>query len=169
MKQTVVTKQRRQDKRLVKSGKRSKRIDPAELAVTQIKQHTKNGKKRTLAHVTHGAFLFVRCYYANQLDRRSSLGQFVADTELDFAVHCGFRSYPDCPVTIREKIRLAVGQILFQQFYTPSESTYAHLKSSENLLNRLTSELGLSPKPREVSLKEHVEKKLKAKRRRTED
>jgi len=169
MKQTVVTKQKRQDKRLVKSGKRSECKDPKELAVTQIKQHTKNGRKRNLASVTHGAFLLTRAYYGGDLDRRSHLGQFVAEAEIDFATHCGYASYAECPVTVREKIRLAVGQILFQQLYTPSESTYAHLKSSENLLNRLTSELGLSPTPREVSLKEHVEKQLKAKRRRAKD
>ncbi len=70
--------------------------------------------------------------------------------EAEYAVHCGYSDYDSCPITLREQIRLLIGNYLFQCFYIPSDKTYMHLKASENLTHRITRELGLKPEPRPV-------------------
>ena len=68
---------------------------------------------------THGASSLVQAYYSNNIDRRTSLGQMLSEWEQEYATHCGYDSPKDCPITIREKIRLAIGNRLFQMCYVP--------------------------------------------------
>lgn len=150
---------------ILKTGKTHKPKDPKVLAVTQLKN---NGKKN-LHSISHGAFAFQHGYYNGSLDKRSHLGQIVSEMECDYARHMGYDSFAASPIVLREKIRLLCGNWIFQAFYRASDLTLAHLRASENLTNRILDALGMKPTPREVSLKEHVERKLKAKRRRTED
>jgi len=80
--------------------------------------------------------------------------------EQEYSEHCGYASYPECPITLREQIRLLVGNYLFQAFYVPSDKTYMHLKASENLTHRITRELGLKPTPKSVAdLNEYMSEK----------
>ena len=112
-----------------------------ELAKSQIKE---NGHKAIgTSHGGHRAFLFMNSYYRGNLDLRSHLGQITATLEAEYATHCGYDDYVSCPITLREQIRLLVGNYLFQAFYLPSDKTYMHLKASENLTHRITRELGL--------------------------
>jgi len=150
---------------ILKTGKHQKHKDAKELALTQLKN---NGQKN-LHSVSHGAFAFQHSYYNGSIDRRSHLGQIVTEMEFEYAQHMGYQDFSSCPITLREKVRLLIGNWIFQAFYRASDLTLAHLRASENLTNRILDALGMKPTPREVSLKEHVEKQLKAKRRRAKD
>jgi len=131
---------------------------PKQMAETQIIKE--NGKKKSMHSVTHAAFAITRAFYSNTLDRRSHIGQLVSDLEEQYALHMGYESFDLCPIVLREKLRLAIGNFLFQMLYTPSESTLPHLRASENTLNRILSELGLSPTPRQIpSLERYIEGK----------
>ncbi len=122
--------------------------NPKQMAKTQIIKE--NGKERNLSSITHAAFAIQRAFYANTLDRRSHIGQLVSDMEEQYAAHMGFESFDHCSIVLREKLRLAIGNFLFQMLYTPSESTLPHLRASENTLNRILTELGIKPEPKNV-------------------
>lgn len=138
----------RKTKRLTEQGepitRRRKRKDPKVLAVTQIK---KNGQPKS---VSHAAFAFQNAYYNGSLDKRSHLGQLVRDMEREYATHMGFQDFSSCPITLREQVRLLIGNWIFQCFYRASDLTLAHLRASENLTHRITRELGLKPEAKSV-------------------
>lgn len=132
--------------------------NPKQLVKTQIIKE--NGKRKSVASITHAAFAITRAFYANTLDRRSHIGQLVSDLEEQYALHMGYETFDHCGIVLREKLRLAIGNYLFQMLYTPSESTLPHLRASENTLNRILSELGLQPTPRKIpSLERYIEGK----------
>jgi len=119
-----------------------------EAAKQQIKE---NGHKSIVkSHDGHKAFLFMNSYYRGNIDLRSHLGQITSQMETEYASHCGYSNYDSCPITLREQIRLLVGNYLFQAFYVPSDKTFPHLRASENLTHRITRELGLKPEPKSV-------------------
>jgi len=120
-----------------------------ELAKSQLKLK-ENGHPVTTPKKGHRAFLFMNSYYRNNIDLRSHLGQITSQMEQEYSEHCGYASYPECPITLREQIRLLVGNYLFQAFYVPSDKTFPHLRASENLTHRITRELGLKPEPKPV-------------------
>jgi len=123
-------------------------IRTREAAKSQIK---KTGHKSvTRSHDGHKAFLFVNAYYRGDLDLRSHLGLITSQMESDYAAHMGYQDYNSVPITLREQIRLLVGNYLFQAFYLPSNQTLGHLRASENLTHRITRELGLKPEPKSV-------------------
>ena len=139
--------------RKLKKGIRRK---TRELAKAQIKEngHAAIAKSRN----GHKAFLFMNSYYRGNIDKRSHLGQITEQMEQEYSEHCGYRSYESCPITLREQIRLLVGNYLFQAFYLPTDQTYMHLKASENLIHRITRELGLKRTPKPVGdLQEYIE------------
>ena len=128
--------------------RKSVRRKTRELAKSQIRE---NGHKAIgTSHGGHRAFLFMNSYYRNNLDQRSHLGQLTMNLEAEYATHCGYSDYDSCPITLREQIRLLIGNYLFQCFYIPSDKTYMHLKASENLTHRITRELGLQPVQKNV-------------------
>ena len=132
--------------RKLKKGIRRK---TRELAKSQLKLK-ENGHPVTTTKKGHRAFLFMNSYYRGNLDLRSHLGQITTQMEQEYSEHCGYQSYESCPITLREQIRLLVGNYLFQCFYTPSDSTFMHLKAYENLIHRITRELGIKPEPKPV-------------------
>ena len=139
---------------IIKTGKRQKRKDAKELALTQIKN---NGQKGVHS-ISHGAFVFQNSYYNGSIDRRSHLGQVVTEMECEYAQHMGYANFASCPITLREKVRLLIGNWIFQCFYRASDLTLAHLRASENLTNRLLSELGVQPtSPPGPKLKDYLE------------
>ena len=129
--------------------RKSVRRKTRELAKSQLKLK-ENGHPVTTPKKGHRAFLFMNSYYRNNLDQRSHLGQLTMNLEAEYATHMGYENYDSCPITLREQIRLLIGQYIFQCFYTPTDSTFMHLKASENLTHRLTRELGLKPEPKPV-------------------
>ena len=141
--------------RKLKKGIRRK---TSELAKAQIKE---NGHKAIAkSRGTHKAFLFMNAYYRANLDKRSHLGQITTQMEHEYAEHMGYQDYESSPITLREQIRLLVGNYLFQCFYTPTDLTIAHLRASENLTHRITRELGLKPEPKPVAaLHEYMDEK----------
>ncbi len=117
----------------------------------------KNGKG--MHKIQHGAYSLVRAYYADDIDRRTHLGILLSELETEYAAHCGFSSLAECSVTLKEKIRLAIGNKLFQMTYIPSPTTVKDLRASENSLNRILTELGLKPAQKDVSLDQYIEEK----------
>lgn len=76
-----------------------------ELVFATVKN--KNGKG---AHkIQHGAHSLVRTYYADDSDRRTHFGILLPELEEEYAIHCGFSSLSDCPVTLKAQIRPAIG------------------------------------------------------------
>jgi len=132
--------------RKLKKGIRKK---TRELAKSQLKLK-ENGHPVTTPKKGHRAFLFMNSYYRGNIDKRSHLGQIVEQMEQEYSEHCGYSNYDSCPITLREQIRLLVGNYLFQAFYLPTDQTYMHLKASENLIHRITRELGIKPEPKPV-------------------
>ena len=131
--------------RKLKKGIRRK---TRELAKSQIKE---NGHKAIAkSRGEHKAYLFTSAYYRGNIDLRSHLGQITTQMEQEYSEHCGYSNYESCPITLREQIRLLIGQFLFQAFYTPTDSTFMHLKASENLTHRITRDLCLKPEPKPV-------------------
>jgi len=129
--------------------RKSVRRKTRELAKSQIRENGHEAINKSPKN-GHKAYLFVNAYYRNNLDQRSHLGQLTMNLESEYAVHCGYSDLDSCPITLREQIRLLIGQYIFQCFYTPTDSSYMHLKASENLTHRLTRELGLKPTQRPV-------------------
>ncbi len=142
-------KRKRKRRRLTRKSAR-------ELALTQV-----NGKKnaQSLHLVKHGAYKLQHGYYSGKLDRRTSLGQIVAQMEEEFATHMGYEDFNSSPITLREKIRLLVGNWLFQSFFVASDGTAKTLRASENMTNRILTELGLVPTSRPISLESYLEEK----------
>ena len=131
--------------RKLKKGIRRK---TRELAKSQIKENGHGAIAKSRGG--HRAFLFMNSYYRGNIDLRSHLGQITTQMEQEYSEHCGYPDYPSCPITLREQIRLLVGNYLFQAFYMPTDQTYMHLKASENLIHRITRELGIKPEPKPV-------------------
>ena len=124
----------------------------------------KDGKQGPGRHlITHGANSLVRAYYAGNIDRRTSLGIQIADWETAYACHMGYDDLASCPIVLQEKIRLAVGNRLFQMLWAPSpdgKSGARDLRSSENTLNPILTELGLEAAQKDaVTLEHYVEVK----------
>ncbi len=89
-----------------------------------------------------------RAYYAEKIDRRTQLGKRISTWEAEFAHHQGYDSLQDCPITLREKIRLVIANKLFLAMYVSTSGSATgdrEIRASENLLNRILSELGLQP------------------------
>ena len=131
--------------RKLKKGIRRK---TRELAKSQIKENGHGAIAKSRGG--HRAFLFQNSYYRGNIDLRSHLGQITTQMEQEYSEHCGYPDYASCPITLREQIRLLVGNYLFQAFYMPTDQTYMHLKASENLIHRITRELGIKPEPKPV-------------------
>jgi len=132
--------------------------------IEAINSVVKDGKGGTGRHlITHGANSLVRAYYAGNIDRRTSLGIQIADWETAYACHMGYDDLASCPIVLQEKIRLAVGNRLFQMLWAPSpdgKSGARDLRSSENTLNRILTELGLEPAQKNVlTLERYVSQK----------
>ena len=119
----------------------------------------KNGKQGPGRHlVTHGANSLVRAYYGGFVDRRTTLGIQIAEWENAYASHKGYDDLASCPIVLQEKIRLAIGNRLFQMLWSPSpdgKSGARDLRSSENTLNRILTELGLEPEQKDALTLEH--------------
>lgn len=142
--------------RKLKKGIRRK---TRELAKSQLKLK-ENGHPVTTPKKGHRAFLFMNSYYRGNLDLRSHLGQITEQMQQEYSEHMGYQNYDLCPITLREQIRLLIGNYLFQCFYVPSSKTFMHLKASENLTHRITRELGLKPTPKNVkALHEYMDEK----------
>jgi hypothetical protein len=101
----------------------------------------------------HGAFAVRALYYKGQIHQGSRLGRFVTELENSYARHCGYETFAQCPVTVQDKIRLLVANWLFLGAYTPqpgSKTAAKEVSVAENLINRITSELGLRPAEKPV-------------------
>ena len=117
-----------------------------------IKNH-KNGKEGNLNRVSHGAIALTNAYYSDRIDRRTQLGIHISEWEEEYARHLGQDTFRNLPITVREKIRLAIGNRLFQMFFLPepgSTTGIRDLRSSENTLSRILSELGLERRAKPV-------------------
>ena len=127
--------------------------------IEAINSVVKDGKGGTGRHlVTHGANSLVRAYYAGDIDRRTTLGILIASWETAYASHKGYDDLACCPIVLQEKIRLAIGNRLFQMLWAPSpdgKSGARDLRSSENTLNRILTELGLEPAQKDAVTLEH--------------
>ena len=126
------------------------------MALTQV---ARNGKKTGLHKVKHAAYSLFHAFNSGEIDRRSHLGQIISGMESEYASHCGYTSYSECPITLREKLRIAIGEWILQSFIVPSKGNIKDLRASINTLNRITSELGLKPTSRNVSLEQYIETK----------
>jgi len=143
--------------RKLKKGIRRK---TRELAKSQLKLKENGHPAIIKTRRGHKAFLFMNAYYRGNLDLRSHLGQITTQMEQEYSEHCGYSNYDSCPITLREQIRLLVGNYLFQCFYIPSNKTFVHLKASENMTYKITRELGLKPEPKSVkNLRAYIEEK----------
>jgi len=118
-----------------------------------IKNH-KSGKEGNLNSATHGAIALQSAYYSSRIDRRTQLGICISSWEEEYARHLGQNTFRHLPITVREKVRLAIGNRLFQMFFLPEPGNTTgirDLRSSENTLSRILSELGLEQRQKDVT------------------
>lgn len=93
-----------------------------------------------------------RAYFCNGLSRRVREGKIISQMEREFAEHCGFPSLQQTPVTLRLKIQLLIGNLIFLALYDPPADSKNGLRDfhcAQNLVNRLSTELGLERRPKD--------------------
>jgi len=104
-----------------------------------IKNH-KSGTEGNLNGATHGAIALQNAYYSNRVDRRTQLGICITEWEEEYARHLGQNTFRHLPITVREKVRLAIGNRLFQMFFLPEPGNATgirDLRASEGILSRI--------------------------------
>lgn len=120
----------------------------------------KAGRRSRPFQVTHGAYRLVRSFYAGTLDRRSGFGKLSEELKESYAKHMGFDNFEAAPITLRVKVRLAIGQELFLATFLPeagSKTGGREIRAAENSLSRIMSELGLKRRAKPVpSLQEYL-------------
>ncbi len=97
-------------------------------------------------HTVTGAHAMRRAYFSNGISRRTREGKVISALEREIAQHRGFTSLNQLPVMQRIKAQLLVGNLIFLSLYEPSADSKTGLRDftgAQNLVNRLTSELGL--------------------------
>ncbi len=85
-------------------------------------------------------------YYRGTLDSRTGWGRLARELQGKYARHCGHDDFESCPITLQDKIRLLIGNWIFLMSFMPepgSKTGGRELRSSENTVNRILSELGL--------------------------
>lgn len=90
----------------------------------------------------------LRAYSAGALDRRRTDGRLIAARENQYARHLGYKSYQLLPVTMAGKVHLVIRLELFLALHEPSPDSktgFRDIRSAENSLSRLYTELGLKP------------------------
>ncbi len=113
------------------------------------------GYRVNRARFRHGAMSLLRAYTCGALDRRSAEGRLVSLREGQYARHLGFTAFKVCPVTLQGKIHLVIRLELFLATVEPdpnSKTGYRDVRSAENSLSRLYSELGLKPAEKSIDL-----------------
>jgi len=111
-------------------------------------------RTRGIHLMTHQAYAIARLYWSGMLSRRTVLGKFADECQDEYARDQGFDSFDDAPIALREKIRIAIRETLFQSLFevSPSSKTGARdLRGSINTLSRTLSELGLTRKAKPIS------------------
>ena len=90
----------------------------------------------------------LRAFSAGKIDRRTVLGQWITERENMLARHCAFEHYSDTPPPLAGKIHLIIRNELFLAFYENDdpEKGIPPIRSAENLLSKLYTELGLERK-----------------------
>jgi hypothetical protein len=114
------------------------------------KEHRTNPRE-----IRDGAHAMRRAYFSNGISRRTREGIVIAHLERELAEHRGYPSLAAMPVTQRLKVQLLIGNLIFLSLYEPREDSKTGLRDlhcAQNLVNRLTSELGMEKAKKAIDL-----------------
>jgi len=121
------------------------------------KEHRTNPRE-----IITGAHAMRRAYFCNGINRSTRQGLVITQLERKLAKHRGYAVLQDMPITQQLKVQLLLGNLIFLSLYEPLPDSKTGLRdyhTSQNLVDRILSELGMEPaETPEMSLQEYAEK-----------
>jgi hypothetical protein len=106
----------------------------------------KRGHRTNPREIRDGAHAMRRAYFSNGISRRTRQGRIIGCLERELAEHRGYASLSQMPVTQRLKAQLLIGNLIYLSLADPAPASRTGMRDyygAQNLVNRLTSELGL--------------------------
>ncbi len=109
--------------------------------------------------IKDGSISLLRAYSAGAIDRRRTDGRLITERENRYARHLGYTSYQALPITLAGKVHLVIRLELFLALHDPSPDSktgFRDIRSAENSLNRIYTELGLRPPEKRIDIGEFL-------------